>query len=68
MTYAQWMQELERARQEGTSAVFLMEFHQSIVGQISLGAIRYGSMRMATAGYWVDEDWTGHGGELGLQG
>ena len=61
MTYAQWMQELARARQEGSSAVFLMEFHQSIVGQISLGAIRYGSMRAATAGYWVDQDWIGHG-------
>ena len=61
MTYVQWMQQLERDRQEGTEAVFLMEFHQSIVGQISLGAICYGSMRMATAGYWVDEDWTGHG-------
>lgn len=61
MTYEQWMRSLERSRQEGSSALFLMEFQTKIVGQISLGAICYGSMRTATVGYWVSRSWIGHG-------
>lgn len=60
MTYSQWMASQERDRQDGASAVFLMEFQSAIVGQISLGAICYGSMRTATVGYWVDRDHIGH--------
>jgi ribosomal-protein-alanine N-acetyltransferase len=32
-----------------------------IVGQISLGAISYGSMRTAVMGYWVDQRYAGRG-------
>lgn len=61
MTYAQWMRSLEWSRREGNSALFLMEFQAGLIGQISLGAICYGSMRTATVGYWVAKDWIGHG-------
>ncbi|KJY52708.1 Acetyltransferase, GNAT family [Bifidobacterium coryneforme] len=61
MSYAQWMSSLERSRREGSSALFLMEFQTRLVGQVSLGAICYGAMRTAVVGYWVAEQWIGHG-------
>lgn len=55
ITYKEWMKQLRRNERAGTGAVFAIEQHGRIVGQISLGAICYGAMRSGVVGYWVDE-------------
>lgn len=61
LTYNQWMQRLRRNEQQGTGAVFAIEYQTRIVGQISLGAICYGAMRTGVIGYWVDQRHAGRG-------
>lgn len=61
ITYKEWMKQLRRNERAGTGAVFAIEQHGRIVGQISLGAICYGAMRSGVAGYWVDERCAGRG-------
>lgn len=61
ITYDQWLARQRRAEKRGQGVQFLMVHHGQLVGQISLGAICYGSMRTATAGYWVDQRQAGHG-------
>jgi ribosomal-protein-alanine N-acetyltransferase len=61
MSFAQWVHHERQGEDAGTGVVFMMRFRGSIVGQLSLGAISYGSMRIATLGYWVDQAWAGHG-------
>ena len=60
-TYKEWMKQLRRNERAGTGAVFAIEQHGRIVGQISLGAICYGAMRSGVVGYWVDERCAGRG-------
>ena len=43
ITYKEWMKQLRRNERAGTGAVFAIEQHGRIVGQISLGAICYGA-------------------------
>ncbi|AKV56214.1 acetyltransferase [Bifidobacterium actinocoloniiforme DSM 22766] len=61
LTYAQWVEAMRRSEADGSGVVFAMVFQTAIVGQISLGAIRYGAMRTGLAGYWVDHARIGHG-------
>lgn len=61
ITFNQWIQRQRRNEQHGTGALFAIEYQMRIVGQISLGAISYGSMRTGVVGYWVDSDYAGHG-------
>lgn len=61
ITYKEWMKQLRRNERAGTGAVFAIEQHGRIVGQISLGAICYGAMRSGVVGYWVDERCAGRG-------
>ncbi|RBP99427.1 RimJ/RimL family protein N-acetyltransferase [Bifidobacterium xylocopae] len=61
LSFAQWVSRMRQAEAEGSGAVFAMVFQTAIVGQISLGAIRYGSMRSGMVGYWVDRAHAGHG-------
>lgn len=61
LTFSQWIAAMRRGESTGSGAIFLMEYHMAIVGQISLGAICYGSMRTATVGYWVDQAHIGRG-------
>ena len=49
ITYKEWMKQLRRNERAGTGAVFAIEQHGRIVGQISLGAICYGAMRSASS-------------------
>ena len=66
ITYKEWMKQLRRNERAGTGAVFAIEQHGRIVGQISLGAICYGAMRSGVVGYWVDERCAGRGYVGGL--
>ena len=52
ITYKEWMKQLRRNERAGIGAVFAIEQHGRIVGQISLGAICYGAMRSGVVGYW----------------
>ena len=61
MTYNQWMQQMRHNEQTGRGVVFAIDYHEHIVGQISLGAIDLGSMRTGVIGYWVDQRYAGHG-------
>lgn len=61
MTYNQWMQQMRHNEQTGRGVVFAIDYHEHIVGQISLGAIDLGSMRTGVIGYWVDQQYAGHG-------
>jgi [ribosomal protein S5]-alanine N-acetyltransferase len=61
-SFNEWIERQRRAESAGTAAQFFIEYQMAIVGQISLGAISYGSMRCGSVGYWVDE---GHAG-LGI--
>lgn len=61
MSFAQWVHREKISEESGEGVVFLMRYDGQIVGQLSIGAITYGSMRTATLGYWIDERWAGHG-------
>ncbi|MCH4175598.1 MAG: GNAT family N-acetyltransferase [Bifidobacterium sp.] len=61
MSFAQWVHKEKQSEEAGNGVVFLMKYRGQIVGQLSIGAITYGSMRTATLGYWIDERWAGHG-------
>lgn len=61
LSFNAWIQRQRRSEQAGTGALFAIEHRGRIVGQISLGAICYGSMRTGTVGYWVDRSNVGRG-------
>lgn len=61
ISYKEWMRRLRRNEHDGSGAVFAIEHHGRIVGQVSLGAICYGAMRSGVVGYWVDERCAGRG-------
>lgn len=61
LSYQQWMDELDWEALRGESIVFAMRDNGRIVGEISLGAMEYGAMRTAIAGYWVAQRAAGQG-------
>ena len=61
ITFNQWIQRQRRNEQQGTGALFVVEYQMRIVGQISLGAITYGAMRTGVVGYWIDQSYAGRG-------
>ena len=75
MTYNQWMQQMRHNEQTGRGVVFAIDYHEHIVGQISLGAIDLGSMRTGVIGYlgrsavrgaWLRADGGGAARRLGV--
>ena len=61
MTFRGWIARQRESERLGTGVIFAIEHGGAIVGQISLGAISYGSMRTGIVGYWVDHDHAGLG-------
>lgn len=61
VSFADWIRDQRRSERDGLAMVFGMELHGRLIGQISLGAISYGSMRSGTAGYWIDQGHAGRG-------
>lgn len=57
---SEWVIAQHTEIREGRGAQLLMEHGGHIVGQISLGAVVYGSVRSGIVGYWVDQAWAGH--------
>lgn len=58
-TFNEWVSHMRSDERAGSSAIFGVWFEDRLVGQVSLGAIRYGSMRCGVAGYWVDQRFAG---------
>ncbi|MBW3081008.1 GNAT family N-acetyltransferase [Bifidobacterium sp. 79T10] len=61
LTFNQWLAAQRRGERQGHGIVLLIEHRMRIVGQISIGAISYGSMRTGVVGYWVAQSSAGHG-------
>lgn len=61
LDFAGWVRRMRRDERQGRGVTFAIVHGGAIVGQISLGAIAYGSMRTGIVGYWVDREWAGHG-------
>nr|WP_236630877.1 GNAT family protein [Bifidobacterium aemilianum] len=59
LSYNQWIQRLRSDERQGTGAVFMIRYQMRMVGQISLAAISYGSVRSGMVGYWVDQRYLG---------
>jgi ribosomal-protein-alanine N-acetyltransferase len=45
----------------GRTLPFAVTFEGSLVGQLTVGGIQYGSLRGASIGYWIDEAHAGRG-------
>jgi ribosomal-protein-alanine N-acetyltransferase len=58
-SYSRWIRSIDVAAARGTSAIFIIEYGGRLVGEVSVGAISYGSIRSAIAGYWVSEEFAG---------
>lgn len=61
LSFAEWVRVLDEEGRQGSSVVLAMVENGRIVGEVSLGAIAYGSVRSAIVGYWVDRDHAGQG-------
>ncbi|MDF7663419.1 GNAT family protein [Bifidobacterium sp. ESL0763] len=61
LTFNTWLQRQRRDEQDGVAAQFAIVYQMRIVGQVSVGAISYGSIRSGSVGYWVDRDHAGLG-------
>jgi len=66
-TYAQMVRSLNRQARAATALPFVIterwddSRHQSLVGQLTVSGITWGSAMAATLGYWVDRDRAGRG-------
>lgn len=61
LTFNTWIQRQRADEACGAGAFFVIEYQMAIIGQVSIGAICYGSMRSGNIGYWVDQGHIGHG-------
>lgn len=61
LTYRQWVRSAKKSARQGISVIFVIEYQNRLVGEVSVGAISYGSVRSALAGYWVAEEFAGRG-------
>lgn len=61
LSYQEWVRSTRESAQEGEALVLGMVEAGRIVGEISLGAICYGSLRSGIVGYWVDQAYAGRG-------
>jgi ribosomal-protein-alanine N-acetyltransferase len=60
-TYAAMVRHLRREAKDGRSMPFVVTYEGRLVGQLTVGAIVWGSLRTAFIGYWVDERVAGRG-------
>ena len=61
MTFTQWIAALDDDARSGTSLSLAVTLRGLIVGEISLGALSYGSLRSGMVGYWIDKSHAGRG-------
>lgn len=61
MTFTQWVAALDDDARSGASLSLAVTLRGQIVGEISLGALSYGSLRSGMVGYWIDKSHAGRG-------
>ena len=61
MAYRQLVRHFDREATEGRLQPFVIETEGRLVGQMHLFGIAWGSLRSASAGYWVAESFAGQG-------
>lgn len=60
-TFAAMVRTMKSEARAGRIIPWVIELDGSIIGQLTIGGIMAGSLRSAHAGYWIDEDFAGHG-------
>lgn len=60
-TFGQYVRSLSRQGRRGTSLPFGVEYHDELVGQLTVSGITYGSAWSASIGYWVSQHVAGRG-------
>ena len=59
--YVAMLQSIRREARQGLSMPWAILFEDRFVGQLTVGAITWGSARSAQVGYWIDSAFAGHG-------
>ena len=60
-SFAEYVRILTRQAHEGTALPFAVELDSTLVGQLMVRGLTYGSFCSATAGYWVSKSVAGRG-------
>ncbi|CAB4848727.1 unannotated protein [freshwater metagenome] len=60
-TYAAMVRRLRAEARAGRSMPFVVTLDDELVGQLTVGGIAWGSLRVANIGYWVDQAVAGRG-------
>lgn len=60
-TYSAMVRRLRTEARDGRTMPFVITFGGSLVGQLTVGGISWGSLRSAHIGYWVDQRVAGRG-------
>lgn len=61
ISFNAWVDRLRKEEREGKGVTFVVTYGDCIIGQISLGAVFRGSMHSGIVGYWIDQEYAGHG-------
>lgn len=60
-TFGMMVRRLRREAREGRVLPWALTFDGSLVGQVTVGGIAWGSLRSAYIGYWIDQQVAGRG-------
>jgi ribosomal-protein-alanine N-acetyltransferase len=60
-TFGMMVRRLKREAREGRALPFALTYQGSLVGQVTVGGIAWGSLRAAYVGYWIDSAVAGRG-------
>lgn len=60
-TFGMMVRRLRREAREGRTLPWALTFQGSLVGQVTVGGIAWGSVRAAYIGYWIDSAVAGRG-------
>lgn len=61
LTFAQYVRAQNRSAARGASIPFALEIDGELCGQLTISAITLGSVRGASVGYWVGQEYAGRG-------
>jgi ribosomal-protein-alanine N-acetyltransferase len=60
-TFAMMVRRLRREAREGRTLPWALSYQGSLVGQVTVGGIAWGSLRAGYIGYWIDSQVAGRG-------
>ncbi len=61
LSFTQMVRALRRQAREGTMLPFVVTYDGTLVGQVTVGGITWGSLSSAHVGYWLDQRVAGRG-------